>query len=521
MIPPLSRWLSFYLSSACLLAALAVVVVVAGTWLTRMWGARRSLALLRGAVVVSLALSFAWMFASTQRRLPFAPALVTVVGSQGLPSVESNLPGVERVVREPVVALPIATTFAVAGLGLALLLLAMARPLRAWGRLRRVIHALPVERQLRSLRIVLSRHHGTFAVGFWRSRTVCMAESVWADRQRRRWVMAHELAHLRHHDSLWTLGGFVVRAFYAPFPWVGWLMQSHAALCEFAADEAAIKRHRLAPARYAAYLLEQAELSSEPSPVFAAAFGRDPTSLKRRFTMLLQPALVQRPWMAAAVGLVACVGLTGVGHATANLIGTPTLAPAEVERLVAQTSSDLPIVVTPEVVARLNQTLGSAEARAHWRKAFARLPLLQPQLLAAARDAQMPDDVVALAMFESGLDAVAESPGQHARGVWQFIASTARRYGLRVDDEVDERIDLEKGTVAAMRLLGDLHREFGDWPLAFKAYNEGSKRVHALIDEHHTRDVWQLERVSSPEHYVPGVMAALILYKHPELLNAE
>src|SRR5207302_10606205 len=94
----------------------------------------------------------------------------------------------------------------------------------------------------------------------------------------------------------------------------------------------------------------------------------------------------------------------------------------------------------------------------------------------------LPEDLAFTAMIESGFkpDAVSRVG---AKGMWQFMAGTARRYGLRVDRWVDERLDPEKSTVAAAAYLRDLYTQFGSWALAQAAYNAGQVKVMRPIQK--------------------------------------
>ncbi len=105
-------------------------------------------------------------------------------------------------------------------------------------------------------------------------------------------------------------------------------------------------------------------------------------------------------------------------------------------------------------------------------------PLIQAEL----RSRGMPQDLLYLAMIESGFSPYANSRAA-AVGIWQFIRETARRYGLRVDSEVDERRDPVRATSAALDYLQELYRRFGSWYLAAAAYNTGENRVDRLLRE--------------------------------------
>lgn len=131
----------------------------------------------------------------------------------------------------------------------------------------------------------------------------------------------------------------------------------------------------------------------------------------------------------------------------------------------------------------------------------------------------VPSEMYYLGMIESGYASQARSSAR-AVGIWQFIAPTARRYGLRVDKEVDERLDVLRSTKAAARYLKDLKEEFGSWYMAMAAYNCGEGRVRSAIRRHRTRDFWTLQkRRALPREtaeYIPKFQAAMAIARNPK-----
>lgn len=149
----------------------------------------------------------------------------------------------------------------------------------------------------------------------------------------------------------------------------------------------------------------------------------------------------------------------------------------------------------------------------------ARAGRYEPAMRAIMREYGLPQDLVYLSLIESGYDPNAYS-NAHAVGMWQFIASTAHKYGLRVDGWVDERRDPILATRAAAAYLKDLYEEFGDWYLAAAAYNGGSKRVRRAIRRTGSRDFWTLARRGylprETRNYIPKFIAAALIAKQPE-----
>src|SRR5207253_4877147 len=109
-----------------------------------------------------------------------------------------------------------------------------------------------------------------------------------------------------------------------------------------------------------------------------------------------------------------------------------------------------------------------------------------------------------------------------AAGPWQFVVGTSRRYGLLTDFWVDERRDPAKATVAAAKYLKDLKARFhGDWYLAWAGYNAGEGKISRAIRNEKTTDFWRMMGKgrtlrAETKHYVPKLIAAALIAKHPE-----
>jgi peptidoglycan lytic transglycosylase D len=137
---------------------------------------------------------------------------------------------------------------------------------------------------------------------------------------------------------------------------------------------------------------------------------------------------------------------------------------------------------------------------------------------------RLPRELAYVAMIESGFNPTAVSRAG-AKGLWQFMEHTARRYGLRVDRWVDERLDPEKSTVAAAMYLRDLFDQFGSWSLAKAAYNAGELKVALALQRSGSSDFWVLRRGrvlrDETKRYVPAIMAATVIALNPEQYGFE
>ncbi len=131
------------------------------------------------------------------------------------------------------------------------------------------------------------------------------------------------------------------------------------------------------------------------------------------------------------------------------------------------------------------------------------------------RKHHLPDDLKYVAIAESALRPHAGSP-KGAMGFWQFIESTGRKYGLRVDSEKDERRNLSTSTDAAIAYLRELRDMFGSWTLAVAAYNMGENGLRSDISQQNTRDYYRLYLPLETQRYVFRILTAKLILRNPE-----
>jgi membrane-bound lytic murein transglycosylase D len=185
--------------------------------------------------------------------------------------------------------------------------------------------------------------------------------------------------------------------------------------------------------------------------------------------------------------------------------------------LVDPSEFDIPVEVNPEVAKWVAYFTGPG--RKYYSRWLSRSTRYRPMMYRELEKAGLPRDLVYLSMIESGYNAHAYSHAA-AAGLWQFIPSTGKLYKLRIDWWVDERRDPEASVGAAIAFLGELHQMFGDWRLAWGAYNGGPGRIRRATRSANSNDFWTLARGpylhSETDNYVPKIMAAAIIGHHPE-----
>ncbi len=205
---------------------------------------------------------------------------------------------------------------------------------------------------------------------------------------------------------------------------------------------------------------------------------------------------------------------------------SPVSSPSELDRerslLPSPGEFDIPIVVNDQVLSWVSFFTGPH--REKFQASLERSGMYLDMIRKTFEEAGIPKDLAYMAHVESAFKVTAYSRAQ-AKGLFQFISDTGRRYGLRVDRWVDERSDPEKATRAAAAYLRDLYQMFGDWYLALAAYNTGEGNVQRSMNRTGKKDYWDLvgKRALHRETrgYVPAILAATIVAKEPSRYGFE
>jgi len=208
-----------------------------------------------------------------------------------------------------------------------------------------------------------------------------------------------------------------------------------------------------------------------------------------------------------------------------QVISTPLFLPTEKDVLdlkqkvseTAAISYSIPVIVNSQVVSFLKafQTIRHDGIQ----RALDRMTDFIAPFQEIFRQHEIPEDLAYLPIIESGFRIDATSRAR-AKGAWQFMASTARLFGLRVDWQVDERLDPFKAAAAAARFLKDLYQDYNDWYIVLACYNGGPRRVKKAMRVLQTSDFFTINQTPhirrETKNYVPAFLASLIIARAPQ-----
>ncbi len=192
---------------------------------------------------------------------------------------------------------------------------------------------------------------------------------------------------------------------------------------------------------------------------------------------------------------------------------------AQVTQELKSTQSDFPLVVNDYVAGFISYFSNSPTGHAHLLRSLERAGKYKEMIQKNLRDEGVPQDLIYLAVAESGFQPQALNAKSGAGGMWQFMPFQGA-YGLTRNGWFDERFDPDKSSKAYARYMKSLYAQFGDWYLAMAAYDWGPGYVQRAVMRTGYADFWELYRrgvlPSETKNYVPGIIAAIIMAKNPQ-----
>jgi membrane-bound lytic murein transglycosylase D len=184
----------------------------------------------------------------------------------------------------------------------------------------------------------------------------------------------------------------------------------------------------------------------------------------------------------------------------------------------ATTKSDLPLVINDYVATFINFFANTQKGHNTLLHSFERSGLYKGMIQRVLAEEGVPQDLIYLAVAESGFQPRAVNRQSHAGGMWQFMPFDY--YGLKRNHYVDERFDPEKSTLAYARYMKFLHDQLGDWYLAMAAYDHGAGNIQHAVARTGYASFWELykrhELPKETQNYVPEIIAAIVIANHPQ-----
>ena len=203
--------------------------------------------------------------------------------------------------------------------------------------------------------------------------------------------------------------------------------------------------------------------------------------------------------------------------AAAPFSASPEAAPAWLEGV---DLPELPVRWHRRLVELLTACRDDPGTNAVVRSLHARSNRYAPMIRRKLRDAGLPEDLLFVAMVESGFTPSIRSPAG-AVGLWQFVKTTGKEYGLNVTPFIDERMHAERSTEAAIAFFKDLHGRLGSWDLSLAAFNMGYGGILRSVRKYNTNDFWRLTDLEAAlphetVNYVTKVLAYAVVGRNPE-----
>jgi beta-lactamase regulating signal transducer with metallopeptidase domain len=429
-----------------------------------------------------------------------------------------------------------ASSHSVTAIGSILVVLALASLL---------IGLLHLTRSVTSLRHVMGSAYLIRRAGrvrIWSSDDVIVPFSYWTPRgahvvvpascivdpRAYRMIVAHEVQHHRQSDTLWLYVFGALRLMCIANPFAHLWSRRVSLAQELACDETVMGRHRWSVKSYGDCLLDVAMRAGgrRTHIVSAAALlgANGSCTLKTRMENLLRSKESRSRGFVRGFAVAFFAILTLASYAAGNWVQDRRITLEQAQQLAERMdlNSGFPVVVNEAVLRELNRYAGSMQGREFMRASMLRLDTYRNVVSAAFDRHELPEALIAMPIVESGYQNLTQAKNKsQSAGIWQVIPQTARAYGLRVDSQVDDRLDPVLLTHAAARLLKTEYLHFGDWNLAVLAYNMGRTQVQNAIASTGSNDAWRLVGAGTEENkaYLARVHAAALIIANPTLIN--
>jgi membrane-bound lytic murein transglycosylase D len=356
---------------------------------------------------------------------------------------------------------------------------------------------------------------------------IIIPENVDVNQTELRMIVRHEVSHLKNRDHWWNLGYQLLLDLLDWWPCMRRWYERVCELQEMRADAAVCRRYLAQRRAYALVLTNIAgqSLASHPGQAWGLAMvaTKDGKSLQRRIESMFRSDMQIAKWRKPAMLGTVLAGSLLVTLGAMGAIDHRKVDYHEVRKVVQKNSSGgFEFVVNERVLTQLNRFVHNPGGRRFFQQSVERMQAYRPLLEEKLRENALPLDLLAVPLVESGYQNLRQGSNlMHGAGIWMFIKNTARSFGLKVDDQVDERLDVPKLTDAAVLYFKRSYGRFGRWDLALMGYNMGDFGVLRAIDRHGTKDAWELvdKGVENDRDYLAKVMAAALILRDPGLLE--
>ena len=341
-------------------------------------------------------------------------------------------------------------------------------------------------------------------------------------------ALFHEIQHHRQGDTAWIYLIWLLRLICFFNPAIHLWSREISKLQEFSCDEILIGRKKISRESYANCLLAVAQSCQvkmlAPLCATGLTFLTDDKLIKRRIEFMYSEKTkpLSHPRQALIFSLLFVIFL-GTSYASKSFVQDKRITLHYAQKLVQSMKSEIPIEINDLVLKQLNRYAGTPEGRAFFKESLIRMNNYKSMIEKKLIVNKLPIELLAVPLVESGYQILPQDPNHPSwgAGIWMFIKSTARTFGLKVDHNVDERLNAELLTDAAIKYFQSNYTLFSDWQLSLLAYNIGERALQNSMSKLHTRDAWVISRneQDSNNDYLARVIATIIIIKNPEILN--